>query len=104
MGEAAYGLPVVLVAIGSLMLARSELLDVRPFRLGLGVGFLGLMTLLGKDNGGWIGLALGGARAGMIGDTGAAIVGGALLLAGGLLVSGASTGAILLHTGHVVRT
>ena len=104
MGEAAYGLPLVLVAIGSLMLARSELLDVRPFRLGLGVGFLGLMTLLGKDNGGWIGLALGGALAGMIGDTGAAIVGGALLLAGALLVSGASTGAILRHTGHVVRT
>ena len=86
------------------MLARSELLDVRPFRLGLGVGFLGLMTLLGKDSGGWIGLALGGALAGLIGDTGAAIVGGALLLAGALLVSGASTGAILRRTGHVVRT
>ena len=87
MGQAAYGLPLVLIAIGGLMLARSELLDVRPFRLGLGVGFLGLMTLLGKDSGGWIGLALGGALAGLIGDTGAAIVGGALLLAGALLVS-----------------
>ncbi len=104
LGEAAYGLPIALIAIGALMLARSELLDVRPFRLGLGVGFLGLMTLLGKDNGGWIGLALGGALAGLIGDTGAAIVGGTLLLAGALLVSGASTGAILRRTGHVVRT
>jgi S-DNA-T family DNA segregation ATPase FtsK/SpoIIIE len=104
MGQAAYGLPLVLMAIGGLMLGRSELLDVRPFRLGLGVGFLGLMTLLGKDNGGWIGLALGGALAGLIGDTGAAIVGGALLLAGALLVSGASTGAILRRTGHAVRT
>ena len=45
------------------MLARSDLLDVRPFRLGVGVGFLGLMTLLGKDSGGWIGLALGGTLA-----------------------------------------
>ena len=103
MGEAAYALPLVLMAIGGLMLARSELLDVRPFRLGLGVSFLGLMTLLGKDSGGWIGLALGGALAGLIGDTGAAIVGGTLLLAGVLLVSGASTGAMLRRTGHVVR-
>ncbi len=103
MGHAAYVLPVALLAVGGLMLARSELLDVRPFRLGLGVGFLGLMTLLGRDNGGWIGLALGGALAGLVGETGAAIIGGTLLLGGALLVSGASTGAILRHTGHVVR-
>jgi DNA segregation ATPase FtsK/SpoIIIE, S-DNA-T family len=102
-GDAAYGLPLALLGIGGLMLGRSELLDVRPFRLGLGVGFLGLMTLLAKDNGGWIGLALGGALARLIGDTGAAIVGGTLLVAGALLVSGASTGAILRRTGHVVR-
>ena len=73
------------------MLARSDLLDVRPFRWAWG-RFLGLMTLLGKDSGGWIGLALGGLLAGLIGDTGAAIVGGTLLLGGALLVSGASTG------------
>ena len=103
MGDAAYVLPVALLGFGVLMLARSDLLDVRPFRLGVGVGFFGLMTLLGKDSGGWIGLALGGTLAALIGDTGAAIVGGALLLAGLLLVSGASTGAILQRTGHVVR-
>ncbi|MGH3133372.1 MAG: DNA translocase FtsK, partial [Gaiellaceae bacterium] len=102
-GDAAYALPLALLGVGGLMLARSELLDVRPFRLGLGIGFLGLMTILGRDSGGWIGLALGGALAGLIGDTGAAIVGGALLLGGALLVSGASTGAILRHTGHAVR-
>jgi len=104
LGGAAYALPLALVGVGGLMLARSDLLDVRPFRLGLGVGFLGLMTLLGRDdNGGWIGLALGGVLAGLIGGTGAVIVGGTLLLGGALLVSGASTGAILRHTGHVVR-
>jgi len=103
MGHAAYVLPLALVAVGGLMLARSELLDVRPFRLGLGVGFLGLMTLLSGDNGGGIGFALGGALARMIGETGTAIIGGALLLGGALLVSGASTGALLRHTGHVVR-
>ncbi|MGH3077859.1 MAG: DNA translocase FtsK, partial [Gaiellaceae bacterium] len=102
-GDAAYLLPVALLGIGLLMLARSDLLEVRPFRLGVGVGFLGLMTLLGKDSGGWVGLALGGVLAGLIGDTGAAIIGGALLLGGALLVSGASTGAILRRTGHVIR-
>jgi DNA segregation ATPase FtsK/SpoIIIE, S-DNA-T family len=102
-GNAAYVLPVALVALGGLLLARSDLLDVRPFRLGVGVGFLGLMTLLGKDSGGFIGLALGGTLAALIGDTGAAIIGGALLLAGFLLVSGASTGAILRRTGHVMH-
>jgi DNA segregation ATPase FtsK/SpoIIIE-like protein len=102
-GSATYVLPVALVVLGGLLLARSDLLEVRPFRLGVGVGFLGLMTLLGKDSGGWIGLALGGTLAALIGDTGAAIVGGALLLAGFLLVSGASTGAILRRTGHVLR-
>ena len=103
LGDAAYLLPIALLGIGLLMLARSDLLDVRPFRLGVGVGFLGLMTLLGKDSGGWVGLALGGLLAGLIGDTGAAIVGGTLLLGGALLVSGASTGAILRRTGHVIR-
>ena len=102
-GNAAYVLPVTLVALGGLLLARSDLLDVRPFRLGVGVGFLGLMTLLGKDSGGFIGLAIGGTLAALIGDTGAAIIGGALLLAGFLLVSGASTGVILRRTGHVIR-
>jgi S-DNA-T family DNA segregation ATPase FtsK/SpoIIIE len=103
MGNASYVLPVALLVLGGLLLGRSDLLDVRPFRLGVGVGFLGLMTLLGKDSGGFIGLAIGGTLAALIGDTGAAIVGGALLLAGLLLVSGASTGAILRRTGHVVK-
>jgi S-DNA-T family DNA segregation ATPase FtsK/SpoIIIE len=102
-GNAAYVLPVALVALGGLLLARSELLDVRPFRLGVGVSFLGLMTLLGKDSGGWLGMAIGGTLAALIGTTGAAIIGGALLVAGLLLVTGASTGAILRRTGHVVR-
>jgi DNA segregation ATPase FtsK/SpoIIIE, S-DNA-T family len=102
-GDAAYAIPLSVLLVGCLLLARSDLLTVRPFRLGLGVGFLGLMTLLGRDGGGWIGLALGGALAGLVGDTGATIVGGALLLGGALLVSGASTGAILRHTGHAVR-
>ena len=67
-GTAAYVLPLALLALGGLLLARSDLLDVRPFRLGVGVSFLGLMTLLGKDSGGWIGMAIGGTLAALIGD------------------------------------
>ena len=102
-GNAAYVLPLALVALGGLLLARSELLEVRPFRLGVGVSFLGLMTLLGKDSGGWVGMAIGGTLAALIGTTGAAIIGGALLVGGLLLVTGASTGAILRRTGHVMK-
>src|SRR5207253_1039828 len=82
--------PLVLIATGALLLARSPLLDVRPFRLGLGIGVVGLMTLLGRDNGGWIGMIVGGALARLLGETGAVIVGGAILLAGVLLIAGAS--------------
>jgi DNA segregation ATPase FtsK/SpoIIIE, S-DNA-T family len=102
-GQAAYVLPVAFVALGGLLLARSDLLEVRPFRLGVGVSFLGLMTLLGKDSGGYLGLAIGGTLAALVGQTGAAIIGGALLVAGLLLVTGASTGAILRRTGHAVK-
>jgi S-DNA-T family DNA segregation ATPase FtsK/SpoIIIE len=102
-GDAAYVLPVTLVAVGALLLSRSELLDVRPFRLGLMVGLVGLMTLLSRDSGGFLGLLLGGGLARLVGETGAVILGGALLLAGVLLLSGASTGAIMRRTGHAVR-
>src|ERR687888_1374310 len=102
-GEAAYVLPLVLLAVGGLMVSRSELLDIRPFRLGVGIGLTGLMILLGNDNGGWVGIVVGGGLARLLGETGAVIVGGAILVAGALLVTGASTGAILKRTGHVVR-
>src|SRR5262245_64208529 len=45
-GNAAYVLPVALVALGGLMVARGDLLDVRPFRLSVGVIFLGLIRLI----------------------------------------------------------
>ena len=48
-------------------------------------------------------MAIGGTLAALIGTTGAAIIGGALLLGGLLLVTGASTGAILRRTGHVMK-
>src|SRR5437763_342341 len=36
-GDARYAVPVALVALGALVVTRSELVEVRPFRTGLGV-------------------------------------------------------------------
>ncbi|MDE3024994.1 MAG: hypothetical protein KGI93_05425, partial [Acidobacteriota bacterium] len=74
-GGASWVLPVLLVALGSLMVARSALVDVRPFRAGLVVLFFGLMIALGRDQGGYLGQALGGAVGVAIGVTGSTILG-----------------------------
>jgi S-DNA-T family DNA segregation ATPase FtsK/SpoIIIE len=102
-GGASWVLPVTLVGVGGLMVARSALVDVRPFRTGLVVLAFGLMIALGRDNGGYIGQALGGAVGVAVGVTGSTILGALLLLVGVLLLSGASLGAILRHSGHRVR-
>ncbi|HKT44595.1 MAG TPA: DNA translocase FtsK [Gaiellaceae bacterium] len=102
-GGASWVLPLLLVALGSLMVARSALVDVRPFRAGLVVLFFGLMIALGRDQGGYLGQALGGAVGVAIGATGSTILGIFLLLVGALLLSGASLGAILRSSHHQVR-
>jgi len=88
-GGATWGLPVLLVTLGGLMVARSALIDVRPFRTGLVLLALGLMLALGKHHGGYIGKGLGGAVGIAVGITGATILGTLLLLVGVLLLSGA---------------
>ena len=102
-GAASWGMPVALVAVGGLMVARSALVDVRPFRMGLGVLVCGLMITLGRDQGGYLGQVLGGAVGVALGATGSTILGGLLLLVGALLLSGASLGAILRRSHHQVR-
>jgi DNA segregation ATPase FtsK/SpoIIIE, S-DNA-T family len=103
LGSAAYVLPLALGGVGVLMLVRSALVDLRPFRTGLVVSALGLLIALGSDHAGWVGSVLGGGVARVVGGTGALIVGGTLLLAGGLLLTGASAGALLRGSGHAVR-
>ena len=102
-GSAAFGLPAALAIVGSLMVARSDLVDVRPFRTGLIVISLGLMLTLGRDQGGYLGTVLGGGLGLALGGTGVAIVGVLALLAGALLVTGASAGAIVRRSGRVVH-
>src|ERR1700693_3830137 len=60
-GVAGYGLPVLLTVLGGLMITRSALVELRPFRAGLIVLAGGLMIALGKDQGGYVGQLLGGA-------------------------------------------
>jgi hypothetical protein len=61
-GAIVFVLPIALVVLGWLLVARSKLVDVRPFRTGLTILLLGLLLTLGEDEGG----ALGGALAGLL--------------------------------------
>src|SRR5688572_17023669 len=93
-GGAAYGLPLALIVVGALMVGRSDLVDVRPFRTGLAVLALGLLLTLGSQ-GGLLGEILADGLGLALGGTGVAILGILGLLAGTLLLSGASAGALI---------
>ena len=95
--------PLACLALGALILVRSALVDMRPFRTGIAVFSLGLMLTLGKAHGGDVGLALASLFGVALGGTGVLIVGVTTLLAGTLLLTGASAGAILRRSGHAVR-
>ena len=99
-GAAAYLAPVILVPLGGLMVARSALIDVRPFQLGLAVALTGLMLTLGTAHGGLVGDGLESLVSLGLGTTGATILGVLLTIAGMLFLTGASLGAILRRTGH----
>ncbi len=102
-GAASYVVPLVLLGVGGLMLVRSKLVDIKPFRTGLVLGAFGLMLALGRDQGGAIGGALAGGLANVVGETGVLIIGIALFIAGTLLFTGGSAGAVLRSSGGAVR-
>jgi S-DNA-T family DNA segregation ATPase FtsK/SpoIIIE len=104
LGAAAYVAPAALVALGVLMVARSALVDVRPFQTGLIVVALGLLLTLGDAHGGAVGGALESVVETLLGATGATILGATTLFVGALLLSGASLGALLRRSHHAVRT
>jgi S-DNA-T family DNA segregation ATPase FtsK/SpoIIIE len=99
-GAARYVVPVALVALGALTVARSAIVEVRPFRTGLAVLGCGLLVTLGKDQGGYAGQVLGGAVGVALGATGSLLLGVLLILVGSLLLSGASLGALLRRSGR----
>ena len=63
--------PVVLIPLGGLMVTRSSLVAVSPFKLGLSVTVVGLMLALGSSHGGWVGDQLESVVALGVGSTGA---------------------------------
>jgi DNA segregation ATPase FtsK/SpoIIIE, S-DNA-T family len=102
-GDGAYVAPVAFAAFGGLMVARSELVDFRPFRAGALVSALGLLTTLGAGSGGAIGRGLGKLVGLLLGTTGTTIFGTFALVVGALLLSGASVGALMRRSGRAVR-
>src|SRR5580765_2011209 len=101
-GGLAFVLPLALIIVGGLMVGRSDLVDVRPFRTGLFVFALGLLLTLGSE-GGYLGSGLDNALGFALGGTGVAIVGVLCLLAGALLLTGASAGALLRRGATAAR-
>src|ERR1700759_2159533 len=102
-GAAAYLAPLVFIPVGGLIVARSALIDLRPFRVGLAVALVGLMTTLGSGHGGAVGKGLEGLVALGLGTTGSTILGVLLAVAGATLLTGTSLGAFLRRTGHVLH-
>jgi DNA segregation ATPase FtsK/SpoIIIE, S-DNA-T family len=102
-GDAAYLAPVVFIPVGVLVVARSALVALSPFRLGLTAGLLGLMLTLGRGHGGAVGRGAEWVVALGLGTTGATILGVLLAIAGVLFLTGVSLGAILRRSGHAVR-
>jgi len=102
-GWAAYLTPLVLCPVGALIVTRSALIAVRPFRLGLLVVSVGVMLTLGSAHGGAVGDALESLVAVALGSAGARIGGVLLTIVGVLLLTGASLGALLRRSGHAVH-
>jgi FtsK/SpoIIIE family/FtsK alpha domain len=102
-GAGRIGVPLVLLALGGLMVARAQLVDVSPFRTGLVVLGLGVMTILGETRGGATGEALDLIFGRLLGDTGTKVLGFFLLVTGALLVSGASLGALIRHSARAAQ-
>jgi S-DNA-T family DNA segregation ATPase FtsK/SpoIIIE len=102
-GTGRLAVPLVLLGLGGLMVARSSLVALHPFRTGLVVICFGLMTLLGEEDGGATGEALELIFARLLGHTGTVVLGAFALVAGGLLLTGASLGAILRRSAQAAR-
>jgi S-DNA-T family DNA segregation ATPase FtsK/SpoIIIE len=103
-GWAAYVAPVVFIPVGALIVTRSALVDVRPFRVGIAAASVGLLLALGSGHGGGAGDLLERLVAKGVGTTGSTILGVVLTLVGTLLLTGASLGAIVRRSGRAVRT
>jgi S-DNA-T family DNA segregation ATPase FtsK/SpoIIIE len=125
MGDVHYAVPIGLMAAGALVVLRPILPAVRPFRSGAICLFAGLMLALAagtlglgpagirhgfwdpawvKPRGGMVGEAMFWAISSLLGSVGAHIVALFLLLAGVLLLTGASIAGVVKATSDSVTT
>ena len=102
-GAARHLIPLALVGIGGLMVARSSLVDVRPFRTGLAALAFGLLTILGSAHGGVLGEGIAAVLGRLVGETGTFLIGAFALSAGIILVTGASLGAVVRRSALAAR-
>src|SRR5436309_502133 len=102
-GAAAYVAPVALTTVGALMVARSALIDVRPFRTGLAVTSFGLLLALGSGHGGAIGARLATMFGLLLVNTGTTIVGVFALVIGPLPLSRPSAAPAVRGCAHAVK-
>jgi S-DNA-T family DNA segregation ATPase FtsK/SpoIIIE len=102
-GTARVGVPIVLLVLGGLLIARASLVDVKPFRLGLALVCAGTLVLLGDERGGAFGTASDAVFGRLIGGTGTFILGLFLVWGGALLLTGASLGAMLRRSASIAR-
>ena len=102
-GATGYAIPLGAIVYGSLLLVRSELIEVRPFRRGLVTLFFGLQLTLGRAHGGLSGHWLEAGVSKLLGNTGTTIVAVLSLIIGCLLLTGASLGAWLRSSGEAIR-
>ena len=124
-GRTAILIPALLAAIGVLLVVRRDLVDLRPFRLGIGVLTISIASVLaagvfglGPDGpapktldpsvvdeyGGLLGGAVAFIARTLIGDTGTAILCVLGLMVGALLVTGASIGSQMRRSARVSAT
>jgi S-DNA-T family DNA segregation ATPase FtsK/SpoIIIE len=102
-GAAAAIVPLLLIAVGALMVGRASVVEVKPFRTGLALLTVGGLTVLGEQRGGAIGSGLDVVFERLLGQTGSFILGLFLLWAGVLLLTGASLGAFLRRSARAAR-
>ena len=102
-GTARIGVPIVFLVLGALMIARASLVDVRPFRTGLALLCVGVLVLLGAEEGGAFGSGSDALFGRLVGGTGTFILGLFLVWGGALLLTGASLGALLRRSADLAR-
>ncbi|MBD0290575.1 MAG: hypothetical protein ICV74_04900, partial [Thermoleophilia bacterium] len=101
--DARFALPPALLVVGALMVARSRLVDLRPFRTGLVLCAAGLLAVLNGSRGGAAGELVEAVLGRLLGSTGTFLLGAFALTAGVLLLTGASIGALLRRSARAAR-